>query len=86
MENDYRELLQTDNNLKDMMDFRSKLPVYEHRRQILQLIGDRPVIIVRGKYFIKIQIIQSTTTKKSMKILIQVILDVVKQHKSLNIF
>lgn len=48
LENDYREHLQTDNNLKDMMEFRSKLPVYEHRRQILQLIGDRPVIIVRG--------------------------------------
>lgn len=48
LEQDYREQLQTNNSLKDMMDFRQRLPVNDLRNRIVQLINERPVIIVRG--------------------------------------
>lgn len=49
LEQDYRARLQTDNKLKDMMNFRSKLPVHEIRNQIVNMVNERPVIVVRGK-------------------------------------
>lgn len=45
---DYRERLQTDNILKDMIASRSKLPVSNRRNEIMHLINEKPVIIVRG--------------------------------------
>lgn len=45
---DYRDRLQTDEELKEMLNFRSSLPVYDRRNEIMDLINDRPVIIIRG--------------------------------------
>lgn len=45
---DYRDRLQTDNELKEMLNFRSGLPVYGRRNEIMDLINDRPVVIIRG--------------------------------------
>lgn len=45
---DYRDRLQTDDTLKDMLDFRQTLPVYDRRNDIMEVINDKPVIIIRG--------------------------------------
>lgn len=45
---DYRDRVQNDNELKKMLDFRQTLPVYGRRNDIMELINDRPVIIIRG--------------------------------------
>lgn len=48
LQKDSRERLQTDNVLNEMNQFRRKLPAAERRNQIMNLINDKPVIIVRG--------------------------------------
>lgn len=48
LDQDYRSRLQTDDALKNMMNFRTKLPVAELRNRILQMVNERPVIIIRG--------------------------------------
>lgn len=48
LQKDYRERLQTDNTLKDMLAFRNTLPVSDRRNEIMRLINEKPVIIVRG--------------------------------------
>lgn len=45
---DYRDRVQNDNDLRKMLDFRQTLPVFERRNDIMELINDRPVIIIRG--------------------------------------
>lgn len=45
---DYRERLQTDTVLKDMIDFRQTLPVAVKRNEIMDIINNKPVIIIRG--------------------------------------
>lgn len=45
---DYRDRIQNDNDLRKMLDFRQTLPVFERRNDIMELINDRPVIIIRG--------------------------------------
>lgn len=48
LQRDSREQLQTDNVLNEMMQFRRKLPVAERRNEIMELINEKQVIIVRG--------------------------------------
>lgn len=43
-----RDRLQTDNLLKDMKATRERLPVFDRRNDIMALINDKPVIIIRG--------------------------------------
>lgn len=45
---DYRDRVQTDDTLKEMLDFRQTLPVFDRRNDIMEIINDRPVIIIRG--------------------------------------
>lgn len=45
---DNRNRLMDDQKLKEMIEFRKKLPVAERRNDIMELINDKPVIIIRG--------------------------------------
>lgn len=43
-----RDRMQTDDALREMNEARTKLPVFERRNDIMELINDKPVIIIRG--------------------------------------
>lgn len=64
---DYRERVQTDNVMKEMMSFRQTLPVSAMRREIMDLINDKPVIIIKGNYSLLLIFQLLSTTRLNLR-------------------
>lgn len=46
--NESRDRQQTDDKLREMTEARQRLPVFERRNKIMEMINENPVIIIRG--------------------------------------